>query len=196
MSDKQKIRKKNRAERQNLSVFDQQSAGLATLVQLKTFHRYQSAKRIAIYLANDGELPLSSVASDIWKRKQNCFLPVIFGYQNRKMHFASYEKKSYFRDNLYGIPEPDIPIQKQINPMDLDLVLMPLVAFDLSGNRIGMGGGFYDRSFEFLKRRRSWKKPCLIGVAYDFQEEVSLQKDDWDMPLDGVVTPSRLIKFS
>ena len=195
LDSKQKIRKQIRVQRQSLSEFDQQSAGLAVFDQLKKFHRYQSAKRTAIYLANDGELPLSAVANNIWHRKKGCYLPVIFGYHHRKMHFAIYHRKTPFFDNRYGIPEPDIHIRNQIKPMDLDLVLMPLVAFDKTGNRIGMGGGFYDRSFAFLKRRRYWKKPCLIGVAYDFQEVERLQKDDWDIPLDAIVTPSRLLIF-
>ena len=177
-------------------MFDQQSSGLSVLTQLKKFHRYQSSKKTAIYLANDGELPLNSIADDIWKRKQVCLLPVIFGYESRKMHFAAYNKKTVFSENRYGISEPNLPIKKQTNPMQLDIVLMPLVAFDVQGNRIGMGGGFYDRSFEFLKHRKSWRKPYLIGVAYDFQEVKILQKDDWDIPLDAIVTPSRLLKFS
>jgi len=195
LNSKQNIRKQIRAKRQSLSDFDQQSAGLAVFEQLKKFHRYQSAKRTAIYLANDGELPLTAVANNIWQRKQGCYLPVIFGYRHRKMHFAPYDRKTDFFANRYGIPEPNLHIKKQIKPMDLDLVLMPLVAFDKVGNRVGMGGGFYDRSFAFLKRRQCWKKPCLVGVAYDFQELESLQKDDWDIPLDAIVTPSRLIKL-
>lgn len=100
------------------------------------------------------------------------------------------------KPNQYGISEPDIPISHQLKPIELDIVLMPLVAFDLNGNRLGMGGGFYDRSFSFLMRRKSNKKPRLIGVAYDFQEIETLDSDSWDVPLDAVVTESRLIKIS
>lgn len=192
--NKSSLRKQMRRERQCLSVEVKADAGLSVLSQLRKLSQFHASKRTAIYLANDGELPLSAIATDIWRRKQRCLLPVIFGYRQRTLHFSDYQNDSFFQENRYGIPEPVLPISKQTKPMHLDLVLMPLVAFDDAGNRVGMGGGFYDRSFSFLARRQRWRKPYLIGVAYDFQKVDSLIADRWDIPLDAIVTPSQVIQ--
>jgi len=94
--------------------------------------------------------------------------------------------------NFYGIPEPR-PIEL-IDPRTLDLVLTPLVAFDGSGHRIGMGGGYYDRSFAFLRRRRYWRKPHLLGLAYELQKLPAIIPNDWDIPLDAVATEARIYR--
>ena len=75
-----------------------------------------------------------------------------------------------------------------VRAQDLDLILMPLVSFDDNGNRLGMGGGFYDRSLEFLRHRTRWHKPQVFGIAYDFQRINGLTPDPWDIPLQGVIT--------
>jgi 5-formyltetrahydrofolate cyclo-ligase len=75
-----------------------------------------------------------------------------------------------------------------VRAQELDLILMPLVGFDDRGNRLGMGGGFYDRSLEFLRHRQHWRKPHLLGIAYDFQRVNGLTADPWDVPLQGVIT--------
>jgi 5-formyltetrahydrofolate cyclo-ligase len=74
----------------------------------------------------------------------------------------------------------------------LDLVLTPLVAFDAQGHRLGMGGGFYDRSFAYLLRHSRWLRPRLIGLAYDFQRQTRLPHQPWDVPLHAIATDHRL----
>ncbi len=181
--------------RRNLNEKTQVEAGLSVLAQFKKNRRFYSAKRIAVYLPNEGELPLSAIIQMLWCKKKTCLLPVIFNQHKRKIHFATYQKDTRFSINQYGIFEPVVSPKKRIHSLGLDLVLMPLVAFDAKGNRLGMGGGYYDRSFAFLKRRSHWKKPFLMGVAYDFQEVDELVSDPWDVPLDGIITPTRLIHF-
>ena len=90
--------------------------------------------------------------------------------------------------NYFGIPEPDISPRKRCPPRALDVVLMPLVAFDESGNRLGMGGGFYDQTFSYKSRAANVSKPLLIGVAYEFQRVDLLPTNWWDIGLDGIVT--------
>ena len=79
-----------------------------------------------------------------------------------------------------------------MKPWALDLVITPLVAFDAEGNRMGMGGGYYDRSFAWRKRRRIWRGPMLVGYAYELQKLNSIRASDWDVPMDAVVTESAL----
>ena len=93
--------------------------------------------------------------------------------------------------NEFGIPEPLLRSRRVTAITRLDLVLTPLVGFDEQGNRLGMGGGFYDRSFAYLRQRQRWRKPHLLGVAFELQNcEQGLPHQQWDVPLDGVVTES------
>ena len=97
-----------------------------------------------------------------------------------------------FIRNRYGIPEPDRPIRQRIRAASLDLIVAPLVAFDIYGNRLGMGGGFYDRTLAFLKRRGSWRKPVVVGVAYEFQKVQRLTAQPWDVPMHAIATDRAL----
>lgn len=81
-------------------------------------------------------------------------------------------------------------------PWGLDLIILPLVAFDLSGNRLGMGGGFYDRTLSFKHQRCHWKGPKLIGIAHELQRVDLLPVNDWDIPLDAVITEQKLYQFT
>ena len=78
---------------------------------------------------------------------------------------------------------------------ELDLVFVPLVGFDPRGNRIGMGRGFYDSCFAFRRRLRHWRRPLLVGVAYDAQCVPVLPVETHDVPLDAIVTESSLRRF-
>jgi len=92
------------------------------------------------------------------------------------------------RYNRFRIPEPALHARHRISPMALDLVLTPLVAFGDEGARLGMGGGYYDRTFAWLHHRHLWRTPRLIGVAYGFQYHPDLEANHWDVPLSAVVT--------
>lgn len=105
-----------------------------------------------------------------------------------RLWFSEYRSGDRLIHNRYGIIEPDIRRRKPVAAWGLDLVLVPLVAFDKTGNRIGMGGGFYDRTFAYLISGNTWYKPKLIGVAHELQQLNSIQPNPWDVPLDGIVT--------
>ena len=136
--------------------------------------------------------PLMSLA---WGMGKRVYLPVLSHLRQDHLLFAPYAPGDALRDNRFGIPEPVVPLRETLDLKSLDLVLMPLVAFDGQGNRLGMGGGFYDRSFAFLRRRRHWLKPRLVGLAFDFQRAASLPHADWDVPMQGVITESGFLRF-
>ncbi|MDX1812838.1 MAG: 5-formyltetrahydrofolate cyclo-ligase, partial [Gammaproteobacteria bacterium] len=196
VTSKATIRKEIRARRQSLSETERRFAAAGVLQQLRKISCFRIANKVSVYLANDGELPLELVVDFLWTRNKRVFLPVLFGRKSRLMHFARFAKDSRFKLNRFGILEPDLPIRRQLKPQNMDVILMPLVAFDRAGNRLGMGGGFYDKTFAYLRNRRRWYKPHLIGIAYDLQEVNSLPGDKWDVPPDYIVTESKTIKVS
>lgn len=168
------------------------SAAVFNLTQHRLFH---SAKHIACYLPNDAELDSTGVMTKAWAMGKTVYLPVLSIHHHNHLHFLPYAPGDELLPNRFGIPEPVSHGRRMVKLMRLDLVLTPLVGFDKTGNRLGMGGGFYDRSFAFLRRRQCWRKPRLLGVAFDQQEveqSSGLQRQAWDVPLDGVVTESGL----
>ncbi len=156
---------------------------------------YQNSKRIAFYLPNDGEISLQSALQHSFSQNKSCYLPVIRSATNSRMRFALFNHRTMLKKNRFGIFEPSIVRRKYLFATSLDLVLMPLVAFDSAGNRLGMGGGYYDEIFAFLKYRKFWKRPKLIGIAYDFQQLDNLPGDTWDVPLDGIITNDTFMKI-
>ncbi len=188
LHDLPQLRRKLRAQRRALSPKEQQANSQAMSKLLASSSAFRNSKKIALYLENDGEIAVSQLLSLIKCDKKRCYLPVLRPMLPNRLWFSEYRPGDRLTLNKYGIPEPDIRKRKPITPYGLDLVLMPLVAFDADHNRIGMGGGFYDRTFSYLKVRNSWRKPKLIGVAHELQKLNSIKNNSWDIQLDGVVT--------
>ena len=144
------------------------------------------SQRIAAYLAADGEIDPYPLMQSLWASGKTLYLPVLAPFSKQKLWFAKFNPEDTLVFNRFGIPEP--VRRRLIKPCALDLVLTPLVAFDSSGHRVGMGGGYYDRSFAFMRRRHYWRKPRLLGLAYELQKQSSITPNDWDIPLDAVAT--------
>ncbi|MBL4762217.1 MAG: 5-formyltetrahydrofolate cyclo-ligase [Gammaproteobacteria bacterium] len=156
---------------------------------------YRNAKRVGIYFPNDGEPDLISLLSHQTAGNKTFYLPVLSGLHRKQLLFAELQRHTQFANNRFGIPEPISQPQKQLKASQLDLILMPLVAYDNFGNRLGMGGGYYDRSLAFLQRRTRWKSPKLLGTAFSFQRVDSLQEETWDIPLQAIATNEGLLHF-
>ena len=144
------------------------------------------SRHIAAYLAADGEMDPLPLLHTLWSLGKRIYLPVLVTFSHQKLWFARFEPGDELVYNRYGIPEP--LRRKLIKPGALDLVLAPLVAFDTAGHRVGMGGGYYDRSFAFLQQRNHWRKPRMLGIAYEFQKQPAIQPNAWDIPLDAIAT--------
>jgi len=152
------------------------------------------SQRIACYLANDGEIDLGPVMERIWSLGKSCYLPVIRPLGHNRLDFAPFHRNAPLITNCYGIPEP-MTRRGILPPWGLDLLLLPVVAFDPDGNRLGMGGGYYDRTLAYLRRRESWVTPKRLGVAYHFQKIETLEDREWDIPLDGVACDTGMLFF-
>lgn len=146
-------------------------------------------QRIAGFVAHAGEPDLMPAMAKLHETGHETCLPVV---RERRMHFCRWRPDIDMAPNRFGIPEP--VDGDSLAPKALELVLMPLVGFAPNGARLGMGAGFYDRAFAF-RRERIGQLPRLIGVAYALQEVETLPTDEWDIPLDGIVTEQGLRWF-
>lgn len=188
------LRRHMRGLRTALSPELRRAAAEAAAAVAASTASFRSARRIAVYIAMDAELdpePLVALARDAGKE---LFLPVLPPSNNAPMTFLPYGAGATLQPNRYRIPEPPPSAGAALAPVELDLVFAPLVAFDLRGQRLGMGAGFYDRSFAFLKDARH-RHPALIGYAYEAQKVPEMPAESWDVPLAGVVTEQRFYPF-
>ena len=185
LADAAVLRDRHRQARAALCTEQQQHNAQALANNIAQVTEFVDCGSVASYIAIRGEIdtwPLMESYAD-----NNYYLPVLRGHN---MHFAPWTVGAPLVKKSFGLLEPDCSEQHWLHPAELDVVLVPLVVFDHHCNRVGQGGGFYDRTFEFLKQRSGVGKPVLLGVAHDCQREPLLQTQSWDVPLDFVVTES------
>lgn len=174
-----------RQRRRALSAAQQKTAALSLYRRVVTSALFRFSKRIAFTMAADGEIDPSLLLAAARRRGKECYLPVLSPVGPPRLRFKRWNKGEPLRHNRYGIAEPRGG--RYCPPRALSLVLMPLVGFDADGNRLGMGKGYYDRSFAFRRHSAAWR-PVLLGLAHECQRVEKLQAEAWDLPLDGVVT--------
>lgn len=195
MIDLKELRHSVRHRRRQLAPAQRDAAQDAVMRHLTALNIYQTARRIAGYWSNDGELDISNILTRARADGKTTYLPVMTEL-GQPLLFAPYTPASLMRPNRYKIPEPVVPAAHVIQPQQLDLVLTPLVAFDADGQRLGMGGGFYDRSFAFRKQNDQLLQPYLVGVAFELQHvSQSLPRRDWDVRLDAAVTEADVYRW-
>ncbi|AOU96899.1 5-formyltetrahydrofolate cyclo-ligase [Acidihalobacter yilgarnensis] len=193
MNARDPLRRDLRRRRAALSQAERTHAGCLVAKHLIHTPWFRAARNIAGYLAVGGELdawPALLAAHRVGKR---IFLPVLA--PDGRLWFQRWTTNTPMRHNRFGIAEPAASANRRLEGRALDLVLTPLVGFDRHGNRLGMGGGFYDRTFAYQRLLPNWKRPALIGLAYDFQEVEALPCEAWDVPLAGIVTPAGARRF-
>ncbi|MEX0976189.1 MAG: 5-formyltetrahydrofolate cyclo-ligase [Woeseia sp.] len=143
---------------------------------------------IACYLSLADEVDTWAIIERAWRRKKKIFAPVTG--PDRLLTFRQVTPNTGLIVNEFGILEPEPGTE--ISARQLDLVLTPLVAYDDDRRRIGMGGGYYDRTFAFLRNRRLLLKPKLVGLAFNCQRIEKIAENPWDIPLYRVVTEGRV----
>ena len=189
-AQRRELRQRLAQQRRALPPTERITAAQGLRRSLEQLPEYFTDQRVAGYWASHGELPLNLVIPPLAARGQQFLLPVIG--KGKHLRFAPWQSGEDVQPNRYGIPEPVAP-REWFAPFQLDLVLVPLLAFDRRGHRLGHGGGYYDRSFAFLKDQARPTEPLLVGVAYAFQEVEQLDVEAWDVPLDYVATDRELI---
>jgi len=196
--DKSALRRQLRAARKAVSADTRHQAGKA-LVRHALRHRLLAAgKRIGFYMPANGEIDVMPLLNRAYAMGVQCYLPIVPGRGHLKLWFSRLEhlphRPHHWRLNRFGIPEYHAPCVQRMRGAWLQKVLMPLLGFDRRGYRIGMGGGYYDASMAFRTRRKAWRSPHLIGVAFAAQEAENIPNDPWDVPLDGVLTERGLLQ--
>ncbi|OOG62036.1 5-formyltetrahydrofolate cyclo-ligase [Rhodanobacter sp. B04] len=189
-AQRRELRQRLADQRRALKPSERIAAAQGLRRSLEQLPEYLSDARVAGYWASHGELPLNLVIPPLATRGQQFLLPVIG--KGKRLRFAPWQSGEDVQPNRYGIPEPAAP-RELLEPFQLDLVLVPLLGFDRRGNRLGHGGGYYDRSFAFLNEQVRPTEPLLVGIAYAFQELPQVEEEAWDVPLDFVATERELI---
>ncbi len=198
MKSRDIIRQEVRTKRRQLNAEQQQEQANLLCKTLIAQIDLEHVKHIAIYLANDGELNTKPFINWCWKNKISVYLPVIHPFNKGHLLFLEYAKTSVMIKNKYGISEPKLDVRTIVAVNDIDIIFAPLVAFDQTGNRLGMGGGFYDRTLavwylEYQQNKQT--KPMPIGLAHNCQKVKAIPIENWDIPLPKIITPSTIYHF-
>jgi 5-formyltetrahydrofolate cyclo-ligase len=192
-AERSEIRRRMRATRRQLPPSARRRAAARLAERLVRLSQFRNARLIAGYQPNDGEIdPWPALQRAVRLGKEVC-LPAVDRPAPGAMRFMRYVPGDPLRENRYGIREPHAAMARTVTRRQLDLVLVPLVAFDADGNRLGMGGGYYDQHFAW-RRSGLWRRPVLVGVAYGFQRVARIERAEWDVPLDAIVTESDMYR--
>lgn len=180
---KNNLRKHCLARRHRLTPEEIAHASHQIIQHIQTLQTYQNARHIAWYFPVRGEIDLSALWQQALIATKTCYCPMV--QADKSLLFLPFTAKTSWHTNRYGIAEPVVPLTEAQPITQLDLIFLPVVAFDASLTRLGMGAGYYDRTLAKFH-------PYLIGVAYEWQKQTSIPTDSWDIKLDLVVTESHV----
>ena len=166
--------------RRALSLNYQDEASTQVCTRIRQLNEYRHAKRIALYKSMNGEISLGQISRSAPLHSKYCYFPVM--NKNKTLSFLPVSPKSTFVINPFGVKEPDVGHEQALAPEQLDMMFIPLVGFDHQGGRLGMGGGYYDRTLAHSR------PSLLVGVAYEFQRQTFIDPQPWDIALDLIIT--------
>ena len=188
VSIRQQIRTEVRQRRKNLTSEQQNLFAQQAADRVATHPRIQAASTLSVFLSFDGELDTAPLVKRLWQEGKQLCLPVLHPFTSGNLLFLRYNPDTPLVRNKLKILEPALDATQIVPLYQLDIILTPLVAFDSHGQRLGMGGGFYDRTLE------NWQDggPYPIGLAHDCQQVDNLPIEHWDVPLPEVITPGKV----
>ncbi|MEE3662210.1 5-formyltetrahydrofolate cyclo-ligase [Brenneria sp. g21c3] len=184
---RQQIRQDVRRQRRQLSAQQQALSAQQVLARASAHPKIRHADTIAAFLSFDGELDTKPLIQQFWQQGKQVYLPVLHPFSAGNLLFLRYAPDTELVLNRLKILQPRLDVRQVLPLQQLDVLLTPLVAFDRQGQRLGMGGGFYDRTL----RHRTPRGPYPIGLAHDCQQVDALPVESWDIPLPEIITPSR-----
>ena len=177
------LRQQIRKTRANLTALQQQQAEDSITQQALAFIEERNAQHIALYVSFDGEISTDKLIKNLWAQDKHVYLPVLHPFNPNHLLFLRYLPDTPMLKNKFGIWEPKLNVQNVLPLDELDILFTPLVAFDKQGNRLGMGGGFYDRTLQ------NWRNSSFIpvGLAHQCQQVEQLPTEAWDVPLHQIL---------
>ena len=177
------LRQQIRKTRANLAALQQQQAEDSITQQALAFIEERNAQHIALYVSFDGEISTDKLIKTLWAQDKHVYLPVLHPFNPNHLLFLRYLPDTPMLKNKFSIWEPKLNVQNVLPLDELDILFTPLVAFDKQGNRLGMGGGFYDRTLQH------WQKSPFIpvGLAHQCQQVEQLPTEAWDVPLHQIL---------
>lgn len=187
MLSRSDLRKQLRAKRNQLTLEQQKQASESIAQQVLALS--DDKKVMALYLANDGEISPQLAIEQLQQAGHKTLLPVMHSFRRGYLNFQLFNNSIKMVQNRFGINEPKLNATDTFALKDIDYILMPLVGFDNQGNRLGMGGGFYDRTLSKIQELQ--KRPLLVGLAHECQEVEQLPVQQWDVPIDLIITPTK-----
>jgi 5-formyltetrahydrofolate cyclo-ligase len=187
IADTRQLRQELKRRRAALTAAQRSKASREILRQVRRLPRFQRARRIAAYIGANNEVDPMPLLAEASRRGKQCYLPVLHPFRHGRLLFRLWRPGQRMRSNRFGIPEPTPRRHRLLPARDLDLVLAPLLGFDHRCGRLGMGGGYYDRSFAF-RRRSGIRRPALVGLAFSVQQLPVIPVRPWDIMLDMVIT--------
>lgn len=194
LSSQSDWRQIKRQTRQSLSAEERNRYSQRIIALIQQLPAYQQAKHVGCYWALAEEVNVTPLIKRAWADHKSVYLPVVVK-RGKPLKFATFSPSTTLTRDALGIAIPDVTTSQYIMAKELDVVITPLVAFDVNGHRIGMGGGFYDRTFAFKQTNPS-SKPILIGVAFDQQcVTEGITAAPWDVSLSMIITQSQLYQM-
>lgn len=187
-ASRQQIRQAVRQRRRLLTPEQQAYFAQQVCEGVMTHPKVLQADSVAIFLSFDGELDTSPLIQQLWQQGKRVYLPVLHPFRAGHLLFLRYAPDTELVRNRLKIMEPRLDVRQVLPLPQLDILLTPLVAFDHQGQRLGMGGGFYDRTLQY--RRHTDSGPYPMGLAHDCQQVDELPVESWDIPLPEIITPS------
>ena len=188
-AQKQDLRRRLRFRRRQLPAGQRRLSEQRVARRLLTLPALRRARHVAVYLAVASELSTEPLIAALKLRRCRVYAPAVDHCRN--MRFLPLDPSHRHRRDALGLRHPGA-LRGQRAPRQLDVVILPMVGFDMQGHRLGAGGGYYDRNFAFRRHRRG--RPALIGVAFEAQRVDQLPLEEWDLRLDAVVTERRLYR--
>lgn len=190
-TDLPSLRRSLRRQRRALSTRQRQQVGAAATRRLCRQPVFQRAQHVGIYLDDFGEVPTQAMIQLCFQHGKTVYLPQVRQFDQRllfvRINRQQYQNRRFARHRL-GMLEPRQSRGQSVKK--LQLLIMPLLGFDGTGTRLGMGGGYYDRTLA-----RCPARPFRVGLAYDFQQVERLQRQVWDQPLDAALVAGRWLSF-
>ncbi|MEF9678149.1 5-formyltetrahydrofolate cyclo-ligase [Pectobacterium aroidearum] len=193
-ASRQRIRQAVRQHRRLLTSEQQALFAQQACERVMAHPKIIRAESVAVFLSFDGELDTSPLIQQLWQQGKRVYLPVLHPFRAGHLLFLRYASDTELVRNRLKIMEPCLDVRQVLPLPQLDILLTPLVAFDHQGQRLGMGGGFYDRTLQY--RNQMSRGPYPIGLAHDCQQVDALPVESWDIPLPEIITPSRHWQWS